>query len=236
MTFRLLHRAKKVLSDDNLRKQYDLLGFDLQDDEDMEDEETKTKDSFMTAFAGLVLNCVGNIGVRTLSLLVVVVYVCRYKIFVIPLMLCVVFISIRSYKRNGNNILAILIPLVIIITLIFLNMGETNKNSKCYWIAETTLQTVFTHNALPIDYRNSKSFFVLLLFLSLFALYTKGNVYKYLKLIAVEFVFAIVVVIVFPLLELIVEEIVKDKMERVGIRVRDHLKRMEQLIRQEQQP
>jgi len=72
-TFRLLNRAQKVLMDPKLRKQYDILGIDLDDDDehhhhdenDDASKETSSSQGIVQEIAGAVLTGVIQFGVRT---------------------------------------------------------------------------------------------------------------------------------------------------------------------------
>ena len=76
-TFRMLNRAQKVLTNPKLRQQYDILGLDLDDDEDQlhasmasgsekggEDEQT-TSQGIVHEIASMTLTSVLQMGVRT---------------------------------------------------------------------------------------------------------------------------------------------------------------------------
>jgi len=231
ITFHLLYRAKKVLLDDILRKQYDLLGFDLQDDEDGETgEDMKKRGSLMTELASLVLSGVGNICVGTIGLLLVFTFASSHWLVMICVILCLIML-IRNYVYNVRNKMTIVTPLATIGIIIYFHIDDAQEKSKIYWISETLLQMFFTYNAIPIDYRTSRVLFMLFIFLSFISLFTKGNPYHYVKLILFQLILALIIMIFFPILELVVEEIVKEKMGKVGEKLRDHLSRMEGISR-----
>jgi len=231
-TFHLLYRAKKVLLDDILRKQYDLLGFDLEDDEDgATGEDMKKRGSLMTELAGLVLSGVGSLCVRTLGLLFILASVSSNKIVIICVILCLVVMFFRSYMENSKNKMTIITPLVIIGIIIYLHIDGSRYRPRICWISETLLQMFFIQNAIPFDYRTSRVLIILFIFLSFISLYTKGNPYQYIKLILSQLILAVVILIFSPVLELVVEEIVKEKMGKVGERLRSHLSRMERIKR-----
>jgi hypothetical protein len=73
-TFRVLNRAQRVLMNPKLRQQYDVLGIDLDDDEDdhhADDNDERGEDAPSTAqgivheIAGMALTSIIQLGVRT---------------------------------------------------------------------------------------------------------------------------------------------------------------------------
>merc|ERR1712183_50636 len=103
--------------------------------------------------------------------------------------------------------MTIVMPLATIGIIIYFHIDDAQEKSKIYWISETLLQMFFTYNSIPIDYRTSRVLFMLFIFLSFISLYTKGNPYHYVKLILFQLILALLIIIFFPILELVVEEI-----------------------------
>lgn len=73
-TFRVLNRAQKVLMNPKLRQQYDILGLDLDDDEDgnnlhsggdNEDDEESTSQGIVHEIATMAMASIMHLGVRT---------------------------------------------------------------------------------------------------------------------------------------------------------------------------
>lgn len=72
-TFRVLNRAQKVLTNPKLRKQYDILGIDLDDDEEHEQNDTdeekesapSTAQGIVQEIAGMVIAFLIQLTVRT---------------------------------------------------------------------------------------------------------------------------------------------------------------------------
>lgn len=71
-TFRVLNRAQKVLTNPKLRKQYDILGIDLDDDEEHEEnnETDENKESAPTTAQGIVQEIAGMVIAFLIQLIV----------------------------------------------------------------------------------------------------------------------------------------------------------------------
>jgi hypothetical protein len=61
----------------------------------------------------------------------------------------------------------------------------------------------------------------------LLALWLRGNPWKYLTLVGLEVFVAVVAALAFPVMEMILEQILNEKMRRVGEKLRAHSERLE---------
>jgi glucan phosphoethanolaminetransferase (alkaline phosphatase superfamily) len=61
----------------------------------------------------------------------------------------------------------------------------------------------------------------------LITLWLRGMFWRYATIVGLEAFLAIVIALAFPLMEMVLEEIVKDKLRKVGEQVRAHAKRTE---------
>lgn len=61
----------------------------------------------------------------------------------------------------------------------------------------------------------------------LLTLWLRGNPWKYATLVGLEAFVAIVAALAFPVMEMILEQILNEKMRRVGEKVRAHSERLE---------
>ena len=105
--------------------------------------------------------------------------------------------------------------------------------SKFFWTGEVLVMTMFCLNTLA---SNEASFLrpslvlgiVCYIFFGLIGLYIRGKGWRYLTFLAVELGCALVAVLVFPIMEMIMETLVDEKMKKVGERVRLYSKVMEE--------
>jgi hypothetical protein len=86
--------------------------------------------------------------------------------------------------------------------------------------------TWFTHNSLPPQ--STRLFFIIILAVAfILTLWLRGDLWKYLTLIILQICVAIVLALLFPIMEMLLEAILNEKLRKVGDKVRVHTKRME---------
>ena len=65
----------------------------------------------------------------------------------------------------------------------------------------------------------------------LLSLWLRGRFWRYATLLGFEGVIALLVVLAFPVMEMILESIVEEKMRKVGEKIRAHDARMKEILR-----
>jgi hypothetical protein len=102
-----------------------------------------------------------------------------------------------------------------------------------FWLGETIVMTSFLCNSFEKQTRGLiAGFAVLSLLLSL---WLRGKFWRYSTLLGLEAFVAMLIVIVFPIMEMILESIVEEKMRKVGEKIRAHDRRMKELLRKERE-
>lgn len=258
-TFRLLERAKTVLMSDVLRKEYDLLGLDLEEEEDTshvrttaaekeggeEDQDTKDAasgggpDTIVSHMASATVAAIMQLAVRTVMMTVASTIVARYKVFTIP---AILFLLYTTYQiRNAStthseiNTYDIASPTLVGVgvALMHLGRGETYSWSWTFWLGEVTVMTLFALNTLNQSESPLKPSILLgigaFVAFTFLCLWIRGKFWRYCFLLGVEFVLALVAVIIFPIIEMLVEELMNEKIKKVGEKVRTLHKTMQDL-------
>jgi len=264
--FRVLERAKHVLMTDKLRKQYDLLGLDLEDDDHsdeshQEDEDGNTaggkktendgnSDSgVMGHMASATVAAFLQLAIRTAMMAVTSVYITKWKYTTIPVILFLLYTA-KQIHRAGKNVensgaqspvstYDVTSPILIavgVFTMCFAKsttysdtQGEWNK---LFWMGEVLVMTMFCLNTVASKEATTLrptlglglAFYI---FFGLVALYIRGKGWRYISFLAIELGCALVAVLVFPIMEMIMETLVDEKMRKVGERVRLYSKVME---------
>lgn len=84
---------------------------------------------------------------------------------------------------------------------------------------------MFVYNSIPE--KSSILSSIVAFMATLLTLWLRGNVWKYLTLVGLEAFVAIVAALAFPIMEMILEQILNEKMRKVGEKVRAHSQRLD---------
>mmetsp|Transcript_32740 Transcript_32740/g.48483 ORF Transcript_32740/g.48483 Transcript_32740/m.48483 type:complete len:340 (+) Transcript_32740:182-1201(+) len=246
-TFRVLNRAQKVLSNAKLRQQYDLLGLDLEDDEEEKDEAnskeddgeqenegqgkpSNSPDGVMSQIASITLAVIFQVIVRTIMMGGVSILVVRYRITLIPALLFLVFIAYRIHSiAKQNNTVAtsseMMSPVMIGLGLVLMYRGRMPDWTWTFWAGEALVMIMFVYNSIPE--KSSILSSVVAFVATLLTLWLRGNVWKYVTLVGLEVFVAVVAALAFPVMEMILEQILNEKLRKVGEKVRAHSIRLD---------
>lgn len=312
-TFRMLNRAKVVLSSPKLRREYDLVGLDLEDDaEDHHEEDnaaspSKSQDengdgadgkeahhedcggkdgnnskteTVMGHLASATLAAVLQVVVRTGLMGLVSVLVSRYTILTILAFGMLAFLTTKMYKAlkaslgqtkapvNFSSMKEAFSPMVIAFGIFCMYRGrrfvidvatttvtETNNSvvgdstaaataaetreptyldwSWTFWLGETIVMTSFVANSF--EKRPNLLLALVAVPSLLLSLWLRGRFWRYATLLGFEGVIALLVVLAFPVMEMILESIVEEKMRKVGEKIRTHDARMKEILRRKKE-
>ena len=281
-TFRVLNRAKRVLTNPKLRKQYDLLGLDLDDDDEDHHEEgqgdtfhnddktgaasdgkaegggatdgTKSDsggsgssgpDGIMSHLASATIATIIQVAVRTAALGLASTLICRYKLLLLP---ACAFMSFIAYRvRQASQTVAVgqvttfqmVAPLIIVAGLVLMHVGRRSSSdpdvepllwSWTFWIGEAAVMTMFIVNSIqPLPAGQNVAVLVggIALVSVVVTLILRGKFWRYVAVVAFEAVLAFLAVLAFPIMEMILEEIMNEKLRKIGEQVRAHARRMD---------
>ena len=166
-------------------------------------------------------------------------FISRYKLTLIPAAAFLGFTSYRIYSTakavpGSAGTSEIASPLLIAAGIYLMYLGRDSATdlhwSWTFWLGEVTVMTIFINNSIP-----NKSIGLMAALIGFFILSTiislllRGKIWRYASMIAIELLFAFVAVLVFPVMEMILTEIINEKLRKVGEKVRSHYKRMEEM-------
>lgn len=98
-----------------------------------------------------------------------------------------------------------------------------------FWLGESIVMTSFVSNS--VERRPPALLGAFVAASSLLSLWLRGRFWRYATLLGFEGVVALLVVMAFPVMEMILESIVDEKMRKVGEKIRAHDRRMKELLR-----
>ena len=135
------------------------------------------------------------------------------------------------YEANGNptEMKDMLSPLSIAVGLILMHSGrnEAYDWSWVFWMGETLVIVLFTLNSVEHIPRNVIAVGVLSIFAGLTALWFRGKFWNYIIVIAFEAFMAIFVALAFPVMEMVLEAVLNEKLKKVGEKIRSHHRQVE---------
>jgi hypothetical protein len=178
------------------------------------------------------------------------VFVTRWKITSIPVILFLLFTALQIYRagKKAENLGAqspistfdIASPILVavgVFTMCFAKSTVYSETpgewSKLFWMGEVLIMTMFCLNTVASKEAGTTlrptlglgiGFYI---FFGLIALYIRGKGWRYITCLAIELGCALTAVLVFPIMEMIMDTLVDEKMRKVGERVRLYSKVME---------
>ena len=94
-----------------------------------------------------------------------------------------------------------------------------------YWIGESLVIGMFTYNSLAL--RSAPVLLGIAVFSMLAALWFRGKFWNYVIALGLEVFLAIFIAMAFPIMEMVLEAILNDKLKKVGDKVRAHHQHLE---------
>jgi len=272
-TFRLLNRAQKVLTTPKIRKQYDLVGLDLDDEEDdnaahhdetssansvdegsahAHHESSNGADSVVSHLASAVIAGIMQAVVRTALMGFVATFLTRYKYLVGVAVTGLAFLACRIFLAGAASqhvekrvaLVAACPTLLIAFGLLLMYSGrgavvvggdvgeegqveEIIQWSYKFFLGEIIVMSTFIQNSIPTK---TKATVILITIFSTFAsLLLRGKFWRYASILGFQIILGIIAALAFPIMEMILEEVVNEKLRKVGEKVRAHNERMEKI-------
>ena len=135
------------------------------------------------------------------------------------------------YETDGvrTKMTDVLNPLLIALGLIFMKNGRNEDMawSWVFWLGEALVITLFTLNSLDGTSRGTVIIGGVSVVAGLLALWFRGKFWNYAIIIAFEAFMAIFVALAFPIMEMLLESILNEKLKKVGEKIRAHHRHME---------
>jgi len=256
-TFRSLKRAKLVLMDDKLRKEYDLLGLDLEEDQESEDhqedesggdEGRREGDTVISHMASATIAAILQIAVKTVMMAIISTLLSRFRYLLYPTVLFLLFTSTRIFRAHRNKPplatrFDIANPILIALGMYVMHSArrhaylqkEEEFATWKFYFAEVMVMTLFILNSLTTDksapVRPSPMVCGGYTAMSVIVCFwIRGRVWRYAILVVMELGCALSAVLVFPLMEMVLEEIMKDKLKKIGEKVRAYATVLEEEV------
>ena len=180
--------------------------------------------------------------IMTAMLGAISVFLVCYRLAFYPMLLFLGYLAIQIatkanlrggsvYESNGQppEMKDMLSPLGIAVGLILMHSGrnETYDWSWVFWMGESLLIMLFTLNSVEHIPRNAIAIGLLSVVAGLIALWFRGKFWNYTIVIAFEAFMAIFVALAFPVMEMVLEAVLNEKLKKVGEKIRSHHRQVE---------
>ncbi|CAB9508560.1 DnaJ central domain [Seminavis robusta] len=247
-TFRVLNRAQKVLMNPKLRQQYDILGLDLDDDDDgraggdAEDDDETASQGIVHEIATMAMAGLMHLGVRTGLMGLVAVVVVRYTILFIPALLFMGYVGFSVFRStqlpDGHP--EKLMPQAVggaialaggLVCMYWGRSYDEDNNAQwswLFWLGESTVMGIFIFNSIGASLPLGMPLYGgIAVFSILVSLWIRGRFWTYVSILIFEALLLLFVVMAFPVMEMVLETILNEKLRKVGDKVRVHQRQLE---------
>jgi hypothetical protein len=174
----------------------------------------------------LVLCIVLLVMMASASLLVV-----HYRWLLYPALAFLGFIAFRIHSSSVQGRLELVSPFLIGTGLIFMHKSsEENGSGFLYWVGESMVIGMFSFNSITLSAEQVPPTIVLAgigIFSMIAALWFRGKFWNYAVVIGFELFLALFIAMAFPVMEMVLEAILNEKLKKVGEKVRAHHQHME---------
>lgn len=166
--------------------------------------------------------------ISTVMMGAVSVIVVRYIWTLVPALGFLAFIAFRIYSIAPTGSFDLLSPFLIGIGLVLMHKTYDSNGWFLFWIGESTVIGMFTYNSMSATVAKSPALFLgVFVFSSIAALWFRGKFWNYVIVLGLELFLAIFIAMAFPIMEMVLEAILADKLRKVGDKVRAHHQYME---------
>ena len=136
------------------------------------------------------------------------------------------------YESNGTptQMMDVLPPLFIALGLVLMYAGRRNDTADWtwrFWLGETTVIALFTLNSVEALPRNVLGIGAVSIVAGLCALWFRGKFWNYTMVICFEVFMALFVALAFPVMEMVLETVLKNFQQKVGEKIRAYHRQME---------
>lgn len=146
----------------------------------------------------------------------------RYRWTMYPALAFLAYIAFRivqSSRLAGGSSTDVLSPLAIAIGLML--MHNSIRASWIFFWGESLVIFMFTYNSYTLQ-KNPLIYAGMAVVSMLAALWFRGAFWNYVTVVVLEAALALLAALAFPVMELVLDAILNEKLKKVGIKVRHH--------------
>lgn len=146
----------------------------------------------------------------------------RYRWTVYPALAFLVYIAFRivqTSQRAGGSLTDVVSPFAIAAGLLL--MHNSIRASWVFFWGEALVIFMFTYNSSSLP-KNALIYAGMAVLSMLAALWFRGYFWNYVTVVVLEAVLALLAALAFPVMELVLDAILNEKLKKVGAKVRHH--------------
>lgn len=161
---------------------------------------------------------------------VVSLLVVRYIWTLLPALGFLAFIAYRIHSVAAGT-LEVISPFLIGGGLVVMHQSYYSEGWFVFWMGEALVIGMFTFNSLGGIAKTTPVVVGVTIFSSLAALWFRGKVWNYGIILGLEIFLALFIAMAFPVMEMVLEAILNDKLKKVGDKVRAHHHQLEKFYK-----
>ena len=169
--------------------------------------------------------------VVTVMMAVVSLLVTRFIWTLVPALMFLAYIAYKIHSVASGTV-EVTSPFIIGTGLVLMYQSHNNPGWFLFWIGESIVIAMFTLNSLggistTTIHKTPTLYVIVAVFSGVTALWFRGKFWNYFTVIALELFVAVFIALAFPIMEMVLEAILNDKLKKVGDKVRAHHEHME---------
>jgi len=157
---------------------------------------------------------------------VVSLLIVRYRWLLLPALAFLAFIAFKIHSMTQSGTVEVLSPFLLGTGLILMHQSY-ESGWWLYWLGESLVIAMFTSNSMAGMARTPTLYVIIGITSALAALWFRGKVWNYGIVLGLELFLAIFIAMAFPIMEMVLEAVLNDKLKKVGDKVRAHHVQME---------
>jgi multisubunit Na+/H+ antiporter MnhG subunit len=179
---------------------------------------------YILRFVRLTQDCLFFV-LDSVMMAVVSVVAVRYRWTLFPALAFLAFIAFRIHSVAAGT-LEVASPFMIGAGMVVMHQSQDN-GWLLYWLGESLVIGMFTYNSMSGLQKTTPLYVGIGLFSCLAALWFRGKFWNYVIVLGLELFLAIFIAMAFPIMEMVLEAILNDKLRKVGDKVRAHHQHLE---------
>lgn len=151
----------------------------------------------------------------------------RYRWTLYPALVGLAYVIYQMFTKShlpGGSYTDMASPALIGVGIVLMYAGRTDEGdwTMLFWLGEATVIAMFTLNSVSAIPKSPIVLIAAGILSILAALWFRGKVWNYVIVLVLETLIGVFVAVAFPIMEMVLEAILNEKLQKVGDKVRAH--------------